>query len=134
MFHIFDMTFAVGDILIFKSEIAGKAKYHFCFYFDRTNDVYSLMFLNSEGVYEDHFVVDCSRIPALPPSRSGQSVFSCPTVIRKKTDQLAKLEPEKKCTLPRDVAVDFLRFAKTITSMTVNDKARLIATLENLAV
>jgi hypothetical protein len=134
MFRISDMTFSVGDIIIFKSEVAGKAKYHFCFYFDNTNDVYSLMFLNSEGIYEDHFAIDCSRIPALPESRSGQSVFSCPTVIRKKPDQIAKLEPEKKCTLPRDVAIDFLSFAKTITSMTANDKARLIATLESLAV
>ncbi|TRB03495.1 hypothetical protein EXN61_21785 [Agrobacterium tumefaciens] len=123
----------MGDIILFKSEVAGKAKYHFCFYFDNTNDVYSLMFLNSEGIYADHFAVDCSRIPELPASRSGSSVFSCPTVIRKKTDQLAKLEPEKKCTLPRDVAIDFLVFAKTITSMTENDKARLIATLEVLS-
>ena len=124
------MEFTVGDIIHFQSEIAGKAKFHFCFFLNEEAGIYSLMFLNSEDEYEDHFVIDCVRIPGLPASRTGKTIFSCPTIIRKKYDQLAKLKPRRKCRLPKDVAADFHEFAQTIRSMTVNDKARLIATLK----
>lgn len=127
------MEFSVGDIIFFRSDVAGKAKYHFCFYFDDTSDRFGLIFLNSEGIYTDHFAVDCAKIPELPQSRTGQSIFSCPTVIRRSPEQLLKLNPEKKCTLSKEVASEFLAFAHTITSMTVRDKERLIATLSALA-
>ncbi|MCF1448816.1 hypothetical protein GOZ83_20250 [Agrobacterium vitis] len=123
------MLFSVGDIVYFKSDVAGKAKYHFCFCFDAEKDLYSLMFLNSEGEFFDHFAVDCSRIPDLPKSRSGRTVFSCPTVIRRTDGRLRPLKPVSKCKLPHDVAADFLVFAQGLTSMTEKDKTQLIATL-----
>ncbi|MBB4952855.1 hypothetical protein H4S14_000898 [Agrobacterium vitis] len=123
------MLFSVGDIVYFKSDVAGKAKYHFCFCFDVEKDMYSLMFLNSEGEFFDHFAVNCSRIPDLPTSRSGRTVFSCPTVIRRTGDRLRPLNPVSKCKLPHDVAAEFLNFARSLTSMTEKDKNQLIATL-----
>lgn len=127
------MIVGVGDIVLFESGAAGKAKYHFCFFFNEDKDVYSFIFVNSENEYEDHFAVDADRIPGLPANRSGRSVFSCPTVIRKSPAQLDHLKPVTKCTLPQDVAADFLAFARGISSMTRNDKAHLIETLTILS-
>lgn len=126
------MEILAGDIVLFESNVAGKAKFHFCFFFNSDADVYSLMLLNSEGEYEDHFAIDANRLPNMPPSRTGRSIFSCPTVIRRSPEQLARLRPVKRCTLPRDVAVEFLAYASSISAMTKNDKNHLIETLKSL--
>lgn len=126
------MSISVGDIVWFQSSVAGKAKYHFCFFFNDQADRYSLILLNSEGEYDDHFVIDCTRLPNMPASRTGKTIFSCPTVIRKSPEQIRLLNPSTKCIMPRDVAYEFLVFARGIRGMTVNDKARLIATLQSL--
>jgi hypothetical protein len=111
------MDFEVGDIVFFENAVAGKAKYHFCFVFNDVNSKYGFMFLNSEGVFEDHFVVDCTRIPNMPKSRSGQTVFSCPTVMHKTKAEISRLNPERMCRLPADVALELLSFSYGIETL-----------------
>lgn len=125
--------FSVGDIVHFYSAVAGKAKYHLCFCYNDENGVYSFVFLNSEGEYEDHFSCECSRIPNMPPSRSGLTVFSCPTVIRKRAEQLDSLDAKKITSLPPDVASDVLKFAVGIKSMTQKDKENFIVAMEAIS-
>ncbi|RBO89665.1 hypothetical protein [Pseudochrobactrum asaccharolyticum] len=127
------MDFEVGDIVLFESAVAGKAKFHFCFVFNGGNSKYGFMFLNSEGEYEDHFAIDCQRIPEMKESRSGRTVFSCPTVIQKSKAELERLKPRKICTLPRDVAQEFLEFSKTIESMVGIHLHALVKTLKALS-
>lgn len=127
------MDFEVGDIVLFESAVAGKAKFHFCFVFNGENSKYGFMFLNSEGEYEDHFAIDCQRIPEIKESRSGRTVFSCPTVIQKSKPELERLNPRKICSLPRDVAQEFLEFAPTIESMVDVHLNALIETLKSLS-
>ncbi|MGN8022984.1 hypothetical protein ACTJJ7_19955 [Phyllobacterium sp. 22229] len=126
------MAFSVGDIVLFESSVAGKAKFHFCFYFDDNSERFGFIFLNSEGEYRDHFGIDCGKIPELPKSRTGRTVFSCPTVMRKTPKMLGPLRPRKMCRLPKDVASEFYEFAKSITSMIDADKSRLLTTLKLL--
>lgn len=91
------------------------------------------MFLNSEGEYEDHFAIDCDRIPEMKDSRTGRTVFSCPTVMQKSKAEIARLNPKRICTLPRDVAMEFLEFAPSIVSMVGSHLAGLIETLQVLS-
>ena len=125
------MAFSPGDIILFESAVAGKAKFHLCICVEFENELHSFVFLNSEGPhYRDQFVVDCRRIPEMKPSRTGHTVFDCPYVHRKSTAQLSGLGAKRICSLPKEVAVDFLKFAQSISSMTTRDKANLMAMLE----
>ncbi len=127
------MDFEVGDIVFFQSAVAGKAKYHFCFVFNESNSKYGFMFLNSEGVFEDHFVIDCTRIPGMPLSRSGETVFSCPTVLHKTKDEISRLKPARICRLPADVAAEMLEFSAHIETLPDRLLSALQATLSALS-
>lgn len=126
------MDFEVGDIVLFESAVAGKAKYHFCFVFNEQNLKYGFMFLNSEGVFEDHFVVDCTRIPNMPKSRTGQTVFSCPTVMHKTKSEISRLNPARICRLPADVADEMLQFSQGIETLPTSMLVALQRTLAQL--
>jgi hypothetical protein len=126
------MAFAPGDIVLFESAVAGKMKFHLCFCVEYDNEVHSFIYLNSDGGFRDQFVVDCARIQGMQASRTGQTVFDCPTVHRKTTAQLTNLRSKLICQLPKEVAEEFLQFARTITSMTERDHANLIRMLESL--
>lgn len=121
-----------GDIVLFESAVAGKMKFHLCICIDATSNLHSFIFLNSEGGFRDQFEIDCSRLPQLSPSRTGRTVFDCPTVHRKTADQIKRLRPKPICRLPNDVALEFLAFAETISSMTKKDKDSLIAMLRGI--
>jgi hypothetical protein len=128
------MAFSPGDIVIFDSAVAGKHKFHLCICVEFENQTHSLIFLNSDGAgFRDHFAVDCHRIPELRESRTGKTVFDCPTVHRKTTAQLDRLKAKRICSLPKNVAAEFLSFAGSITSMIPRDKANLISMLESLS-
>lgn len=125
------MTFSPGDIVLFESAVAGKMKFHLCICVRAETEMHSFIFLNSDGSgFRDQFAIDCSRIPEMQASRTGSTVFDCPTVHRKTTAQLANLRSRQICRLPKDVASDFLPFAKTITSMTPGDQMALLTMLE----
>lgn len=126
------MSFNVGDIILFQSDVAGKAKFHFCFFYNAENGRYNFMFLNSGKPYQDDFIIDDHRLPNMNPSRSGKTIFCCLTTIIQTLEQIKRLQPKTICRMPPDVAAEFREFAMTITSMTANNKARLIATLESL--
>lgn len=127
------MAFLPGDIVLFESAVAGKMKFHLCIAFEVSNEMHSFIFLNSDGAgFRDQFVIDCARIPDLHESRTGNTVFDCPTVHRKTVGQLSSLRARKICELPKDVAIDFLPFARQVTSMTARDLANLIAMIESI--
>lgn len=126
------MTVQPGDIVLFQNAVAGKLKFHLCICIDASTDLHSLIFLNSEGGFRDQFEIDCGRLPEMKESRTGRTVFDCPTVHRKRAEQIAKLNPKPICRLTKDVAAEFLEFARSISSMTKNDKAALIGMLEAL--
>ncbi|RWD35581.1 hypothetical protein [Mesorhizobium sp.] len=129
------MTFNPGDIVLFESGVAGKMKFHLCICVEAGHGLHSFIFLNSEGAgFRDQFVIDCSRIPEVGESRTGQTIFDCPTVHRKSSAKLAGVRSKFICILPKDVAAEFLPFARKITSMVAADKAALIAMLEALSV
>lgn len=123
------MSYSPGEIVLFESAVAGKMKFHLCFCLTAETDLHSFIFLNSDGGFRDQFEVDCTRLPDMQESRTGKTVFDCPTVHRKTGEQLAKLRGKKICDLPKDVAEEFLTFARRITSMTTKDQTSLIEML-----
>ncbi|MBM2715488.1 hypothetical protein JQK88_30640 [Mesorhizobium caraganae] len=128
------MAYNPGDIVLFESGAAGKMKFHLCICVQADGDLHSFIYLNSEGAgFRDQFAIDCKRIPELGESRTGQTVFDCPTVHRKSSAKLARLRSKRICVLPKDVAAEFLPFARRITAMIDADKAALIALLESLS-
>jgi len=127
------MTYAPGDIVRFENAVAGKVKFHLCICVVAESTVHSFIFLNSEGAgFRDQFAIDCDRIPDLPKSRTGQTVFDCPTVHRKSADQLSRLRPKLVCKLPKDVAAEFVPFAKRVSSMTGRDQNSLLSMLADV--
>ncbi|RUW43002.1 MAG: hypothetical protein E5W15_06965 [Mesorhizobium sp.] len=127
------MAFNPGDIVLFESGVAGKMKFHLCICVQADTELHSFIYLNSEGGFRDQFVIDCARIPEVGESRTGDTVFDCPTVHRKSTAKLAGLRAKFICVLPKDVAAEFLPFARRITSMVPADHQALIAMLEALS-
>lgn len=126
------MAYTPGDIVLFESAVAGKMKFHLCICVG-DDGLQSFIFLNSEGGFRDQFEIDCARIPGMNPSATGRTVFDCPTIHRKSDAKLAGLRAKLICTLPKDVAADFLVFARGISSMTAADKGALIAMLEAIS-
>lgn len=127
------MAFNPGDIVLFESGVAGKMKYHLCLCVRGDDELHSFVYLNSEGTgFRDQFIIESNRIPEMPDSRTGETIFDCPTVHRKSTAKLAGLRAKFVCVLPKDVAEDFLPFARRITSMVPADHQALIAMLEAL--
>lgn len=127
------MAYSPGDIVLFESAVAGKMKFHLCICVAGDSGLHSFIFLNSEGGFRDQFVIECTRIPGLQPSRTGRTVFDCPTVHNKTEDQLDRLRARKICELPKEVAIDFLPFAARITSMTNSHKRALMSMLKAIA-
>lgn len=126
-------SYAPGDIVLFESAVAGKMKFHLCICVEAGSELHSFIYLNSDGAgFRDQFSVDWKRIPDMEESRTGVTVFDCPTVHRKTAAQLSALRPKLICRLPKDVAEEFLPFAAKLTSMIARDKANLIAMLKGI--
>lgn len=126
------MPYSPGEIVLFESAVAGKMKFHLCICVSAETDLHSFIFLNSEGGFRDQFEIDCARIPDMQESRTGKTVFDCPTIHRKTGEQLKRLRARKVCDLPKDVAEEFITFAQQVTAMTSRDREALIEMLVSI--
>lgn len=82
--------FAVGDIIEMYSPVAGKKKYQLCVCAANAAGQTKFLFLNSGQGYSGNYAVTDDKIPCLPASPTGFSVFSCSLVL-KYTDRELKL-------------------------------------------
>lgn len=71
--------FSPGEVVRFRSYVAGKTKYHLCISIRG-----AFLFVNSpkEKTYAGDFIVSCTEFPFLEPTESGKSVISCSLLVK----------------------------------------------------
>lgn len=124
--------FAIGDIVEIYSPVAGYNKYHLCVLCGGSAEPFQFLFLNSDPNYGGSYVVDCSRVPCLPPSETGKTVFSFTMVPRYSVRQLQLFKANKKGELASDLARELFEFAKTVPTLTSGERTLVLAALAQI--
>ncbi len=125
--------FAVGDIVKIFAPVAGHDKYHLCVLVGIDGAAHQFLFLNSEAAgFAGCYEVSCARVPCLPPSDTGKTVFSF-TMVPRYTDAQLKLHKAAKMgVLEKALAQELLEFAKTALALTDAEKKTVLAALKML--
>ena len=82
-----------------------------------------------EGVY----AVDCARVPCLPPSRTGKTVFSFNDLPRYNARQLGIYQATLMGDLPADVASELIAFVTTTEVLNKADRTAILSALVVIA-
>jgi len=127
------MDLAPGDIVEFFGDTAGHKKYHLCVLECVAGNAAVFLFINSTPRFAGEFVVDCSELPFLPPSKTGKSVFSFSDTVRQNQRQLKLYRAKKRGALPQHLAVSLLAHAKAVRTLPSGDMRIVLAALEALA-
>ena len=101
----------VGDILHFYSHVSDKQKYHLCLIKPTETEVGWFLLLNSEYRPANSIGIACTRIPELPPTKSGLSYICCECFPYKKIHFLTH-SPERVCELATDICQELLALIK----------------------
>ena len=88
------------------------------------------MFLNSERRFDGEYAVDCGRIPCLPQSSTGLTVFSFSQFPRMRSDQLVTFRAKKMGDLPPAVAREVLEIARDDPVLTGAERRIVITALD----
>ena len=116
------MIFDVGDILHFYSSQAGHPKYHLCVLKIINGNAAVFLYLNSNEGFAADFIVSDTEIPCLPPSKTGKSIISCSQLVRANERQLKLYKAKKIGRLDKKIAMNLLKFVKTIDALSKFDK------------
>jgi hypothetical protein len=128
--------FQVGDIIRFYAGMAGKEKYHLClFVAPETADprMSKFIFLNSKAGYKDEYVVPCERLPFLPQSEKGQTVFSFSMLLLHNVEKLRDYRAVKVGALDPQLAQELAAFVPKVKSLSTPDKLLVRDALRTLA-
>jgi len=84
--------FSPGDVILFWSDEAGKPKFHLCISLSG-----HFLYVNTPKPrsYPGDFIIPCSDLPFLHPTKSGYSAISCSVVLRKSEDVLRRLKAKR---------------------------------------
>src|SRR5689334_22931410 len=121
--------FAIGDIVEIFSPMSGYKKYHLCIADGSDGSAAQFLFLNSDPRFAGTYVVDCARVPCLPPSQSGKTAFSFNIVPRYSARQLALYKAKKLGVLDKRLAAELLQFAQGASGLNRAEKAVVCAAL-----
>jgi hypothetical protein len=124
--------FEIGDIVEIYSPVAGRNKYHLCVKPGSENTATQFLFLNSDPNFEQLYVVDCARVPCLPPSKTGKTAFSFALLPQFNHMQLQLYKARKLGELDKKLATELLAFAKTVTTMSRSERQVVVSALEGL--
>ena len=111
--------FAVGDVIAFWSDDAGKRKYHLCISFDG-----HFIFLNSpkHKSYPGDMFVPCKEIDCIPATDSGFSVISCTMLMKKNDAELVKCGAKRLGSVKPKLLAELAKFVSTSPVLTEEDK------------
>ncbi|WP_461381807.1 hypothetical protein [Devosia indica] len=128
-----------GSIVRIFAPVAGKEKYQLCLSLPAPDGAAArFLFLNSEAKFKDHYVVDNSRVPCLPPSRTGETCFCFTSIIRMSDQQLQVMRPTSMGEIDLQLAVDLRAFADTVRALAPADmklvKEALDLIIEDLSI
>jgi hypothetical protein len=119
----------VGDIVRIYAPTAGKLKYHLCVYVGTDGAASRFLFLNSESYFEGVYEVECTRVPCLPTSDTGKTVFSFNDIPRYNERQLDLYQATKMGALPEDVAKELIPFVREVEVLNRADREMILAAL-----
>ena len=109
--------FEVGDIVQAYAPTAGYPKYFLCIQKGTGNTATKFLFLNSDPNFDDTYVVDCTRVPCLPPSETGKTAFSFSEVPRFTAAQLKLQGAVKRGEIDKGLAAELAEFCKGVRSL-----------------
>jgi len=112
---------SIGEIILVQAPMVGYRKYHLCLGPNEAG-VFLFLYLNSENGFDGDAGFDCSRIPSLPPSKTGQSVVSFSMMPRFTQAQL-DLYGMKPCGfIPKDVAEELVKHCSGVKTLSRPEK------------
>jgi hypothetical protein len=120
--------FSVGDIVEIFAPQAGHKKYHVCICVN-AGAAHQFLYLNSDPSFAGTIAFDCSRIPCLPISGSGKTVFTFAHLPRYNDRQLKLYKAKKLGVLDLSVAKEVLEFVATVKTLNSADRALVSAGL-----
>lgn len=124
---------AIGDILRIYVPSIGKKKYHLCVCVGAGTAAHRFLFLNSEEYFDGTYVVDCARVPCLPPSDTGKTVVSLNDIPRYSDRQLNAFQAHKMGDLAADVAAELIPFVRESPVLNKADRDMIMAALTLIA-
>ena len=124
---------AVGDILRIYVPSLGKKKYHLCVCVGVGTAAHRFLFLNSEEYFDGTYVVDCTRVPCLPPSDTGKTVVSLNDIPRYNDRQLQTLQAHRMGGLAADVAAELIPFVRSAKVLNRADREMIVEALTLIA-
>lgn len=115
--------FKTGQIVKFKSDIAGKKKYHLCISMDD-----HFIFLNSPKptAFIGDFEIDCADIVGLPPTPEGKSIASCSLVMQFSKQELVTFKAEMIGHVKPSVLKRLLLFVEDLPTIESETKNQII--------
>lgn len=122
--------FAVGDIVEIFAPQAGHKKYHLCIASGDTQVAHQFLYLNSDPSFDETLVVDCSRVPCIPKSKTGKTVFTFAILPRYSNDQLKLYAAKCLGVIDPELAADVRVFVRTVKTLTASERKRVIAALD----
>lgn len=123
----------VGDIIRIFAPTAGKKKYHLCVCVGVDGSASQFLFLNSTPGFADEFVVECERVPCLPKSTTGKTVFSLSLIVRYNDQKLELFQAKKMGELEAGLAKELLAYLPSVDALTNPEKAVVRAALKKIA-
>jgi len=120
--------FSVGDVVEIFAPQAGHKKYHVCICVN-TGAAHQFLYLNSDPNFDGTIAFDCEKIPCIPASKTGKTVFTFAILPRYNDRQLKLYKAKKLGVLDAAVAKDVLAFVATVKTLTAVDRALVSAAL-----
>jgi hypothetical protein len=116
-------VFKTGEVVRFKSDIAGKTKYHLCISMDD-----HFIFLNSpkSKSFVGDFEIDASDIVGIPPTPEGKSIASCSIVMQFTKQDLIQYNATCVGTVKPSVLKSLLLFVENLTTIEAETKNQII--------
>jgi hypothetical protein len=125
--------FAIGDIVQIFAPQAGRNKYHLCIKAGDKDNATQFLYLNSDPNFDQTYVVDCPRVPCLPPSETGKTAFTFALLPRYNAHQLTLYKAKKLGELDPALALELHKFAGMVTTLTAADRKVVLAALATIA-
>lgn len=122
--------FSPGDVIRFKSDEAGKTKFHLCIHADG-----SFLFLNSPKpkAFPGDFQIPSKEIGCLTPTPEGYSIVSCTHITKKGEKELKALKDEKIGKVEAKVLLRLIAFVEKTPVLSQEDKDEIIEGLADWA-
>jgi hypothetical protein len=120
--------FSVGDVVEIFAPQAGHKKYHICICVN-AGAAHQFLYLNSDPGFAGTLAFDCEKIPCIPASKTGKTVFTFALLPRYNDRQLKLYKAKKLGMLDPEVAKEVLVFVATVKTLNEAERAMVSAGL-----